>query len=332
MDPLSQGVLGASAPGTIAPKHQQRVALALGFFGGMAPDLDVFIRSSTDPLLFLEFHRHFTHALIFIPIGGLICALVLHQLLGRRKGLEFKQTYLYCTLGYATHALLDSCTTYGTQLLWPFSDVRIAWNTISVVDPVFTIPILLLVMLAAWRQRTLFTRLALVWAVAYPSLGIIQRERAEEAGWALAESRGHQPLRLEAKPSFGNMLLWKIVYETDGYFHVDAIRVGRDTRTYPGEAVPRLDLERDFPWLDASSQQALDVERFRWFSNDYLAIDPGHPYRITDIRYSMIPNQVRGLWSIELSRDATPDQHVGYLETRDTDSGVLQRFGTMLFE
>lgn len=98
----------------------------LGLLCGLAPDLDVLISSSTDPLLPLEYHRQFTHSLIFIPVGGLICALVLYLLFARHRSLSFGATYLYCTLGYATHALLDSCTTYGTLLLWPFSDMRVA--------------------------------------------------------------------------------------------------------------------------------------------------------------------------------------------------------------
>ena len=75
MDPLSQGVLGAAAPKSVAPPEHARIAALLGFLAGMAPDLDVFIRSSADPLLFLEYHRQSTHALIFIPVGGLICGL-----------------------------------------------------------------------------------------------------------------------------------------------------------------------------------------------------------------------------------------------------------------
>lgn len=83
-------------------------------------------------------------------------------------------------------------------------------------------------------------------------------------------------------------------------FYVDAVRVGIDVRVYPGAVVNKLDVARDFPALDSGSQQAKDIERFRWFSNDYLAPDPGFPNRITDIRYSMIPNEVQGLWSIEI--------------------------------
>lgn len=120
---MTQGVLGAILPLSAARKEHLRTA---GLLCGLAPDLDVLVSSSTDPLLPLEYHRQFTHSLIFIPVGGLICALVLYLLFARHRSLSFGATYLYCTLGYATHALLDSCTTYGTLLLWPFSDMRVA--------------------------------------------------------------------------------------------------------------------------------------------------------------------------------------------------------------
>ncbi len=150
MDPVTQGLLGAALPQAGSKASTIASAGLLGFLSGMAADLDVLIRSSNDSLLFLEYHRQFTHSLIFIPFGGALCALVLHQLLGRRRGLAFYQSWIFCTLGYATHALLDSCTTYGTQLLWPFSDERIAWNTISIIDPLFTLPLLLAVLLQLW--------------------------------------------------------------------------------------------------------------------------------------------------------------------------------------
>ena len=116
MDPLTQGVLGATLPQASVSGRYAASAGLLGFLSGLAADLDVLIRSSTDPLLFLEYHRQFTHSLMFVPFGGLICAAVLHFVIGRRRGLSFRQTWLFCTLGYATHALLDACTTYGTML------------------------------------------------------------------------------------------------------------------------------------------------------------------------------------------------------------------------
>ena len=101
---------------------------------------------------------------------------------------------------------------------------------------------------------------------------------------------------------------------------MDAIRTGFSPKVFAGESVLKLDVKRDLPWLDPASQQARDIERFRWFSNDYLAIDPRNPLQIADIRYSLIPSQVAPLWSISLSPAATSGQHVGYVTTRNPDS------------
>ena len=226
MDPISQGALGAVASENLAPKKHLAVACVLGLLAGMSADLDIFIQSNDDPLLFLEYHRQFTHSLIFIPIGGLICASIFYFFVRTRWQLTFKQVVLYCTAGYATHALLDSCTSYGTQLFWPFSSHRFSWSNISIIDPVFTLPILILVILAAVKKRKIFARIATIWLLFYLGLGFVQNERAEQAAWAVVNDRGHTPLRLEAKPGFGNLLLWKVIYETEDRYHVIGVRAG----------------------------------------------------------------------------------------------------------
>lgn len=330
MDPLTQGALGAVLPQSIAKSRLAASAGLLGFFAGMAADLDVLIRSSVDPLLFLEFHRQFTHSLVFIPIGGLLCALVLHALLGRRRGLSFRQSWLFCTLGYATHAVLDACTSYGTMLFWPFSDERFAFSTISIIDPLFTIPLLVAVVIAARRKKVLYARLGLLWAIGYMALGLWQRNEAMDMGYALAAQRGHTPQHLAAKPSFANILVWKIVYETGDRFHVDAVRATFAPRVFEGVSVQKLDVDRDMPWLDQSSQQATDIERFRWFSNGYIARDPVYYNRVIDIRFSMVPNEVAPLWSIELQPQAAAHEHASFLTHRARDAGTAQRLWRML--
>ena len=79
-------------------------------------------------------------------------------------------------------------------------------------------------------------------------------------------------------------------------------------------------MRRDFPWLDPDSRQARDVERFRWFSDGYVAVDPRVPNRIVDMRYSMVPNTIDPLWGIELDPEAPPDGHVRYLEVQEARS------------
>ncbi|MGR5236643.1 metal-dependent hydrolase [Vibrio alfacsensis] len=330
MDPLTQGLLGASLPQSASKKGQLVVAGVLGLLAGMAPDLDILIRSSSDPLLVLEYHRQFTHSLLFIPIGSLICTLVLHPLFAKRRGLTFSQTWFYCTLGYGTHALLDACTSYGTQLFWPLSNTRYAWSTVSVIDPAFTLPILILLSFATLKRNPWYARIAFLWALVYPTLGMIQRDRAEVAGWELAQERRHTPIRLEAKPSFANIFVWKIVYETQGYYYVDAVRVGATVKSYPGESVAKLDVNKDFPWLDPKSQQAKDIERFRHFSNGFIAQDPNDEFRIVDVRYSVVPNQINALWGIKLSPTANKGTHVEFTTHRDNTQESRQQFLGML--
>lgn len=331
MDPLTQGALGAALPqATRVNGAQVAIAGALGFVAGMAADLDVLIRSDTDPLLFLKYHRQFTHSLVFIPIGGLLCALALHAVARRRWQLSFLQTFLICTLGYATHPLLDSFTSYGTMLLWPFSDARFAWSIISIVDPLFTLPVLLLILLAALRRKPVYARVALGWACLYLAMGAIQHQNALAMAREIAGFRGHDPLRIEVKPSFGNILVWKTVYETPDWYYVDAVRAGILPRTFAGTSVAKLDFERDLPWLDPESQQARDIERFRWFSDGFVAQDPAAPDRIIDVRYSFLPNRIDPLWSIELSPDASPTAHARYETHREDARGNLARLWRMM--
>jgi hypothetical protein len=87
MDPLTQGTLGAALPQATAGRARMGLATLAGFAGGMAPDLDVLIRSSEDPLLFLEYHRQFTHSLVFIPVGAAVVAALLWAGWGWRRRL-----------------------------------------------------------------------------------------------------------------------------------------------------------------------------------------------------------------------------------------------------
>ena len=69
MDPVSQGTVGAAFAQSSANKTNIVKVGFIGFLSGLAPDLDILIRSESDPILFLEYHRQFTHSLFFIPFG-----------------------------------------------------------------------------------------------------------------------------------------------------------------------------------------------------------------------------------------------------------------------
>jgi inner membrane protein len=321
MDPVSQGVLGAIFTQVKSSKADLAKAAIIGALAAMAPDLDVLIRSTNDPLLALEFHRHFTHSLLFIPVGAFLCSLLLYFTLAKKWQLSFGVTYVWSLIGYATHGLLDGCTSYGTQLFWPLSNERFSWDIISIVDPLFTIPLLVMAICAARQKKRGYVIASISWCVLYLSIGWVQNYRAIEMGYQLAESRGHDPIRLEAKPSFANLAVRKIVYETEQNFYVAAVKPGLGEQVvWVGDHIAKLDLERDLPWLDIQSQQAKDIERFRWFSAGYLALDPNNPNRVIDMRYSILPNQINPLWGIELQPDADRFTHVDFVSQRSRDA------------
>lgn len=331
MDPLTQGLVGATLAQAVARDRRALLwAGGFGFLAGILPDLDVLIRSTSDPLLFLEYHRQFTHSLLMVPLGGLLCAVVFHSLLARRSGLTFRTVWLYCTLGWGTHGLLDAFTSYGTMLWWPFDSERIALSLVSVVDPLFTVPILVLVIVAAWLRQPRFAAIALLWGGLYLGAGLLQRQAAAVMGASLAASRGHVPVRLEAKPSFANIVIWKIVYEAGDRFYVDAVRATLLPRVFEGGSTLKLDIDRDFPELDLASQQRRDIARFARLSEGFLARDASVPSRIVDVRYSMVPNEIDGLWSVGVRPDAGPDGHVTFQTHRGNPRDAIARLWSML--
>ena len=327
MDPISQGTVGAAFAQSAADKKNIAKISVVGFLAGLAPDLDVLIRSSTDPVLFLEYHRQFTHSLFFIPFGALIVAALIFPLV--RKYLSFKTIYVASFFGYATHGLLDACTSYGTVLFWPFSNERITWNNISIVDPLLTIPALILLAVAVKTNRRRFSFLAVGWIISYLALGLVQYERALSSGLKLAQSRGHSAERMTLKPSFGNLILWKSIYQHGDSFYVDAIRAGHRLTWCPGESIKIFDYQYHLPDLEENSQQREDIERFRWFSQDYLGFQ-GDKNLVTDVRYSMIPNQITPMWGLIIDEQQGKNEHAVWWASRDIDDESLTLFKEML--
>ena len=313
-------------------RNTLRLATLVGFIAGLIPDIDFFIQSADDPLLQLEYHRHFTHALIFAPLGGVLVAALLWLLPFIRNRLRFWQLCLFTTLGFLSSGLLDACTSYGTYLLWPFTESRIAWNIIAIIDPLFTL-ILLNGVLIAWYRHSIFvTRLTVCLALAYLAIATYQHQRAEMQAQALAERRGHVIEASVVKPTLGNIILWRSVYRAGDNYYVDAVRVGLKNKIFPGEAIPAFRLERDFPGLvqNSSSQMYLDIQRFARFSDGFLVRHLGYPNVIGDIRYAMLPNGVEPLWGITIDQ-AQPDTHVPFEHYRQFTEADRQQFLSMLF-
>ncbi|MCW5617697.1 MAG: metal-dependent hydrolase [Nitrosomonas sp.] len=329
MDLFTQGLLGAGMAQSGARHEETRMAAGIGFFAGIIADADILIQSENDPLLNIEFHRHFTHSIFFVPFGALIAAVLLWPFL--RKWLPFARIYLFAFLGYCLSGVLDAFTSYGTHLFWPLSDARLALNIISVIDPVFTLILLVAVIYAFRKYSHAAARTGLLLAGVYLSFGWVQLQRAQGIAETLAAERGHTIERLLVKPTLANMILWRSIYQNDGRLYVDAIRISpfSDARIYPGDSIALFDPSRDMPDLPASSTLTEDIARFTHFSDGLVALWSEQPETLIDVRYSNLPMALSPLWGIEINT-AQPDQHAQYSLYRDASSETRQKFINLL--
>lgn len=328
MDILTQGLLGGVLAQSVAKKEETKLATLIGVIAGLLADADIFIYSSSDPLLNIEFHRHFTHSLFFIPIGAAIAMALLWPFLKNR--LPAGRLYLYSLLGYSMSGLLDACTSYGTHLLWPFSDERVAFNLISIIDPIFTLSLLITLLYSLRVKRQRIAHIGLLVVAAYMLLGYIQLQRATNEATSLITSRGHQTNQSLIKPTIANLLLWRSVYVHQDKIYVDAIRVGifSKSKVFEGESVKKLSTN-DLPKLESSSILYRDIQRFTSFSNNFVAFDPTQENVIGDLRYSMLPTSTKPLWGIVINKDK-PQEHADYKFYRDNGQQVRQEFFNML--
>jgi inner membrane protein len=331
MDIVTQGLLGATVAVSGARKAEIRQAAWMGGFAGILADADILIRSGSDPLLNLEFHRHFTHALIFIPLGALIAAGLIWLLtrLFSSTDLSFRRMYYYAFLGYMLSGVLDALTSYGTYLYWPFYDDRIAWSLVSIIDPLFSGILIVALVFAIKRQWTNAPRIGLGLCVFYLAFSYAQSQAAYKAMTALASSRGHEVQRHVVKPTFGNVLLWRTVYLHDEVYYIDAVNTAFNNKIYSGTSVPALVMNDAYPQLDASSQQYRDIQRFDYFSDGFTATSAEQPNLVIDVRYSMIPTSAKPMWGVEVDPEQ-PDTHAPFVTFRDREPGQYRLFIDMV--
>lgn len=147
MDSLTQIALGAVIGQAVAGRKIGAKALVFGAIGGFLPDLDVLVTPAAHKLGFHDefmgwkYHRHVTHSLWFTPLFGSFLGWGLWRWYGKQAG-HLWPWILTMVLAILTHPLLDACTIYGTQLLAPFSDHRFFISSVSIIDPIYTLPLL----------------------------------------------------------------------------------------------------------------------------------------------------------------------------------------------
>jgi len=305
--------------------QERRLAAGVGAAAGLLPDADALIQSGGDALLVLDYHRHFSHALAFVPFGALLAALLLWPFLRRRT--SFSALYAYSFGAYLLHPLLDACTSYGTHLWLPFSQRKEAWNLIAVFDPLFTLLLAVPLFFFLRKPDSVAVRWSLMLGLAYFGLSFVQQQRVEGAAMALAQARGHQATQLSVKPSMANLVLWRSLYAHDGRVQVDAFHLGLNVRHYPGESAGLLDAAAAQRLAAGDARRLHDIERFRIFSEGFIVHDAAGGL-VGDARYAMQPTAVAPIWGIAWrGADAATD----FVSRHDFPPAMRSRFVAMLF-
>lgn len=317
MDPLTHILLGATLGYATLGRRLGRTAALAGGLAAFSPDADVFIRSAADPLLAIEHHRGFTHSLAFAPVGAAVVAsLWLFRPAWRNR--RWFTVWFCCTQAYFSHALLDAATSYGTQLLWPFSRHRTGWDIISIIDPVFTSVLLFGLTWALLKQRFLPVSAALIACALYLAFGVVQHARATAAQHALASARGHRIERFEVMPTLGNNIVWRALYLHDHRIFSDRIRVGwfSPAQVREGWSLPWV-RTTDFSVSEAGRNAHRSFERFAWFSEDWVARSPADPAVLADMRYSLSTEAFDPIWGIRFTPPESRTEVLWVSRSRD---------------
>jgi inner membrane protein len=191
-------------------------------------------------------------------------------------------------------------TSYGTHLYLPFSYERVSWSIISVVDPLFTLPLIIMVVLAIWKKSKKPIYWITSYMILYLSIGVIQHGRVEDKILNMAIERGHQVENYVVKPTIGNNILWRTIYKSGDRLYVDLIRsnwIG-DMKHYQAGELEARSFPKDFKLIDKDSDLYFDLQRFFHFSNNMVGYEDKRPDILIDARYSNKIDGVAAMWGL----------------------------------
>lgn len=170
-----------------------------------------------------------------------------------------------------THPLLDCFTTYGTQLFNPFTDYRVAFNTIAVADPFYTVPFLICVIAISFFVRSSDRRRRLAWwgiglSSVYMLFCISNKYRVSNIWKNTLSTNNIEYKRYMTSPSIFSNFLWTCIAETeDGYVSGQYSFFDKEKKVNY-EFTPRNPNNLSLP----ESNHTLD--RLKWFSNGYYSV------------------------------------------------------------
>jgi inner membrane protein len=275
MDSLTQIALGAAVGTAVLGRKVGARAALWGAAVATLPDLDVLLPYG-DPVRDFTFHRAESHSLFWLTMASPLLAWLLAAL-NRRAGAGFSDWWLLTWLALVTHTLLDAFTVYGTQLLLPFSDYPVGVGSVFIIDPLYTVPLIVGVIAALWLRsrdpdRALrwnaaglaLSTLYLGWTVAAQSHveGVVNRTLAATP---LAQAKAL------VTPTPFNSLLWRVVVMDDGGYH----------EGYHSLLDRRLELRLERHASDTQLIEPLaddwNVRRLAWFSKGFYRVSEASP-------------------------------------------------------
>ncbi|WP_345782409.1 metal-dependent hydrolase [Lysobacter stagni] len=269
MDSLTQIVLGAALAAAIAPPQHRRAALLAGAALGTLPDLDVLPVNllTDDPVARMTWHRSASHSLLVLPfVAWAIWAWCRSR--GGRVAQSPTRWFWAMQAALLTHPVLDAFTVYGTQLWWPLPVKPVMWSSVFIIDPLYTVWLLLACVIAWFARERPIARPALLaglaLSTAYLGASLLAKQAVErEADRALAT------LNLQDAPRFSvpmpfNILLWRVVAMTpegfvEGERSLVADRGPMHLREYRSD-VRALSQVFDYP----------SVQRLNWFNRGFM--------------------------------------------------------------
>lgn len=219
MDSVTQIVLGAAVGEAVLGKKVGNKAMLYGAVAGTIPDLDVLASHFTDTVTALSIHRGFTHSIVF----SVLFAPIFGWLVSRYERFkDFKNWSWLFFWAFVTHPILDAHTTWGTQLFWPF-DLRLAFKTIFVIDPLYTLPFLVFLILAMRQKRTtkkrqFYNKLGLWVSSSYLVLTFFLKWLAFSQFESALKTQNIDYTQIDTRPSPLNTILWSANVETENAY------------------------------------------------------------------------------------------------------------------
>jgi inner membrane protein len=288
MDSLTQIALGSAVGVAVMGRRTALWKAALwGAIAGTLPDLDVVIDHG-NPVLNMVRHRAESHSLSYLTLFAPLLALVAAKLHGEMA--LFKRWWLAIWLVLVTHPLLDNMTVYGTQLLMPFTDHPFAIGSVFIIDPAYTLPLVIGVV-AALRLKNdrglKWNAVALALSTAYLAWGVLAQYHVTTIARAAMPAPDIAADNLLVTPTPFNSVLWRLVATTPDQYFEGYYSLLDPEPTVRWTAHPRgAELISQHGEVDA-------VARIAAFSQGFFKMqtsaNPGHVL-LTDLRMGQEPS------------------------------------------